>query len=126
MQMFKKIYQAFYLSIFIAAMRKIADKFKLHPESMNDYHVTIPFCDHCIIAGRYRSMSVAERAKKTLETGSGYKCHIVQASELRQYVATKCGGSSSSIFDDGKTTHYLGNRKILFFRGLVRACEREN
>ena len=27
---------------------------------------------------------------------------------------------------DGKTTHYLGNRKILFFRGLVRACEREN
>jgi len=124
--MFNKIYKAFYLSLFIAAVRKIVDRFTIHPASMNDYHVVIPFCEHCIIAGRYRSLSVAERAKRTVEAESGYICQIVQAREIQGYVAQKCSGSSSSIFDDDKTRDYLSLSKRTIIRAFVHEYEAEN
>ena len=121
--MIKKLYKAFYLAIFIAAVRKIAGRFTVHPASKNDYYVTIPFCEHCIIAGRYRSLGVATRARNTVEVESGYRCHVVQASELYDYVHTKCGGSFSSICDDGKTCEYLSRSKLIILRAFVRDYE---
>lgn len=123
--MSKNIYTAFYLSIFIAAVRKIVNRFVIHPATKNDYHVTIPFCGHCIVAGRYRARSVATRAKHTIELKSSYVCDVVPSTELYDYIRTKCGGSSSSIFDEDKTSEYLSQRKRIIIRAFVRDYESE-
>lgn len=123
--MSKNLYTAFYLSIFIAAVRKIVNRFVIHPATKNDYHVTIPFCEHCVVAGRYRTLSVATRAKNTIEVESGYRCNVVPATELYDYIRTKCGGSSSSIFDEDKTNEYLSQRKRIIIRAFVRDYEAE-
>ena len=120
------VFTAFYLSIFIAATRKIAGRFTVHPTTKNDYYVTIPFCDHCIIAGRYRSLGVATRAKSTIELESEYSCDLVPAGALYDYVRTKGDGSFSSIFDDDRTCKYLTRNKLIILRAFIRDYEAEN
>ena len=111
--MLEKLYNAFYISVFIAAVRRIVGKCMISPgEKCWGYAVTIPFCEECIMCGKYRTSADALRALPMIEECSGYKCRMVVANELDNFIRRKCGNHSISIFSDG-ASRYIGVKSSL-------------
>lgn len=121
--MFNNICKAFYLSLFLAAIRKIVYKAVISPSTRPTYAVVIPFCNHGIIAGKYRTKSIADRAAEEIERESEYKCSVVEIGKLNGYISCNCSGSSSSIFDNDRTLAYLSGVKLGLCRGIVKSYE---
>ena len=121
--MFNKIYKAFYLSLFIAAIRKIVFKTVISPAAVPNYAIVIPFSNHGIIAGKYHAKRMAIKASDELERQSGFKCFLVRMSDLDGYISRHCSGNSSSIFDNGMTREYLSGVMLGLCRGIVKAYE---
>lgn len=106
--MAKNIYTAFYISVIIAAVRRIVGKLTITPVGKCwGYAVTIPFCEDCIICGKYRTSADALRALPMIESCSGYKCTMLAADELDSFIRCKCGNHSFSIFSD-EAYRYIG------------------
>lgn len=119
--MFNNICKAFYISVIIAAVRRIVDKLTITPGGKCwGYAVTIPFSEDCIICGKYRTSADALRALPMIEACSGYKCTMLAADELDNFIRRKCSNRSFSIFSDD-AYRYIGSRQNLTkCRAIVR------
>lgn len=111
--MAKNIYTAFYISVIIAAVRRIVGKLTIKPGGKRGgYAVTIPFSDECLICGTYRTSADAHLALSMIEAYSGYKCCMVAANELDRFILLKCCNHSISILSDG-ASRYMGVKSTL-------------
>lgn len=116
-------FNAFYLSLFISAARKIIGRIVSTAVSGNCYHTIIPFANHCIIVGRYGSYNTASKAGDIVKKESGCFYLVIKCSETLRYINEKCGGHSSSIFQNYRTTDYLSGRALAAIRARVLHLE---
>ena len=100
--MAKNIYTAFYISVIIAAVRRIVGKLTITPVGK-----CWGYAEACIICGKYRTSADALRALPMIESCSGYKCTMLAADELDSFIRCKCGNHSFSIFSD-EAYRYIG------------------
>ena len=115
------IFNAFYLSLFISAARKIIGKLTITPGGKCwGYAVTIPFSEDCIICGKYRTSADALMALPMIEACSGYKCTMLAADELDNFIRRSCGNHPFSIFSDEASRYICIKRNLAKCRDIVR------
>jgi len=119
--MSKNLYTAFYISVIIAAVRRIVGKLTFTPGGKFwGYAVTIPFCGDCIICGKYRTSADALKALPMIEACSGYKCTMLAADKLDNFIRSNCGNHPFSIFSD-EASRYIGvKHNLTKCRDIVR------
>lgn len=82
--------------------------------------MTIPFSEDCILCGKYRTSADALMALPMIEACSGYKCTMLAADNLDNFIRHECNNHSFSIFSDD-AYRYIGIKyNLTKCRDIVR------